>query len=282
MRLVHFRIRCRAFFSAFVLILLAPPIAYAEKPVTLSVVGFVSRGDEVSPRVYIGAHFSIAPGWHLYWQNPGDTGLPTTVSVSLPPGFSQGPLRWPLPLLFNKTGQPLAVGYEGEVVVISEVAPPADYQWRSGISVTVRGSWLGCSARSCFRDSSEVSADITGAAAKPRSFFEEWLSRVPSDARSHSAVKAFRKPDAETAALVWREKVTEVVVIPHRPAFSGGEKLSISTNEGEAGELVTSISIPNSLTTGDDAEKGLVLFRRSAGPMEGINVPLKPSAEELF
>ena len=38
-----------------------------------------------------------APGWHGYWLNPGDAGLPMDVKWQLPTGFSAGPLRYPVP-----------------------------------------------------------------------------------------------------------------------------------------------------------------------------------------
>ena len=34
-----------------------------------------------------------APGWHGYWLNPGDAGLPMEVKWQLPPRFAAGPLR---------------------------------------------------------------------------------------------------------------------------------------------------------------------------------------------
>src|SRR5688572_29127413 len=37
------------------------------------------------------------PGWHGYWLNPGDAGLPMTIDWQLPPGASLGPLRFPVP-----------------------------------------------------------------------------------------------------------------------------------------------------------------------------------------
>ena len=33
------------------------------------------------------AAFDIRPGWHIYWVNPGDAGLPTEVKVTAPAGF---------------------------------------------------------------------------------------------------------------------------------------------------------------------------------------------------
>src|SRR6185436_1732327 len=38
-----------------------------------------------------------APGWHGYWLNPGDAGLPMDVKWELPKGFAAGPLRYPVP-----------------------------------------------------------------------------------------------------------------------------------------------------------------------------------------
>src|SRR3546814_11040732 len=35
------------------------------------------------------------PGWHGYWQNPGDAGLGMTVQWTLPKGVALGPLRHP-------------------------------------------------------------------------------------------------------------------------------------------------------------------------------------------
>ena len=39
----------------------------------------------------------IEAGWHTYWLNPGDSGLPTTIDWSLPRNFTAGPILWPQP-----------------------------------------------------------------------------------------------------------------------------------------------------------------------------------------
>ncbi len=53
-------------------------------------------------------------GWHTYWKNPGDSGLPSTFK------FSQGgkplelkPLEWPVPTKHLEAGDILTIGYEG-------------------------------------------------------------------------------------------------------------------------------------------------------------------------
>src|SRR6476659_11270819 len=47
--------------------------------------------------VELAIHMRPAAGWHGYWQNPGDAGLPMDVKWQLLTGFSVGPLRYPVP-----------------------------------------------------------------------------------------------------------------------------------------------------------------------------------------
>src|SRR6185503_16838228 len=46
---------------------------------------------------WLALHFTIRPGWHTYWLNPGDAGEKTDIAWTLPPGFSAGPIQWPAP-----------------------------------------------------------------------------------------------------------------------------------------------------------------------------------------
>ncbi|MGA7328498.1 MAG: protein-disulfide reductase DsbD domain-containing protein, partial [Rhodomicrobium sp.] len=39
----------------------------------------------------------MEPGWHTYWENPGDSGEPTHIEWNLPDGVTAGPVLWPLP-----------------------------------------------------------------------------------------------------------------------------------------------------------------------------------------
>ena len=37
------------------------------------------------------------PGWNGYWQNPGDSGMETSIAWQLPAGVRAGPIRYPVP-----------------------------------------------------------------------------------------------------------------------------------------------------------------------------------------
>ena len=41
--------------------------------------------------------FELADGWHIYWTNSGDSGLPPKAAWQLPDGFSAGDLQFPIP-----------------------------------------------------------------------------------------------------------------------------------------------------------------------------------------
>src|SRR5262249_38960451 len=45
-----------------------------------------------------GVRFQLDPEWDIYWQFVGDIGLATSVDWELPPGFTAGPLQWPIPV----------------------------------------------------------------------------------------------------------------------------------------------------------------------------------------
>ncbi|MFZ9406252.1 MAG: protein-disulfide reductase DsbD family protein [Burkholderiaceae bacterium] len=84
------------------------------------------------------------PDWHTYWQNPGDSGLPTTLRVEGLSGAAIGDLMWPVPM--RLWVGPLAnYGYEGEVLLPMQLKLPAT--WADGqqtVALTAQASWLIC------------------------------------------------------------------------------------------------------------------------------------------
>ena len=45
----------------------------------------------------VALRLKMAEGWHTYWQNPGDSGLPTAITWTLPAGVTAGAIQWPAP-----------------------------------------------------------------------------------------------------------------------------------------------------------------------------------------
>ncbi len=64
----------------------------------------------------LGLVITHQPGWHTYWKNPGDSGLPTELRWQLPPGVDVGEIAWPVPERI-RIGPLANYGYEGEVLL---------------------------------------------------------------------------------------------------------------------------------------------------------------------
>lgn len=90
----------------------------------------------------VGLHMKMKSGWHTYWKQPGDAGLPLRVEWSLPAGFTAGPIEWPTPDRI-RTGSLMSYGYSGEVLLAATITPPMKI---AAESVTIGGAfdWLEC------------------------------------------------------------------------------------------------------------------------------------------
>jgi DsbC/DsbD-like thiol-disulfide interchange protein len=130
---------------------------------------------------WLGVRLAIDPGWHVYWKNPGDAGLPTRVKLTLPDGFTADPVQFPTPSRFEQPGNIVVFGYENSVMLLTKVTPPPDlaagFQGQFQAAVT----WLVCSDI-CIPGKADL--DLTlGTSTQPshanRELFDEWISQLP-------------------------------------------------------------------------------------------------------
>jgi thiol:disulfide interchange protein DsbD len=131
----------------------------ARVPENLVRVELVADVAAVRPgdRVRLGLVQKITPGWHTYWVNPGDSGLPTTVAFAPLAGVEIGPIVWPLPSRLP-VGPMVNFGYKDEVLlpmtlnVAETVAPGA-------VTLTAEAEWLVC-ADVCIPESATVALTL--------------------------------------------------------------------------------------------------------------------------
>ncbi len=68
----------------------------------------------------VGVRFRMDPGWHIYWKNPGESGLASEVTWDTP-GTTVGALQWPTPSTFRTPdGYITTYGYAEEVLLFAE------------------------------------------------------------------------------------------------------------------------------------------------------------------
>ena len=94
--------------------------------------------------IELGLLLDHQPGWHTYWQNPGDSGLATQLDWQLPPSWDAGEIAWPTPHPI-RIGSLVNYGYEGKVLLPVAVQVPTTFV-AAGPNATVRlkASWLVC------------------------------------------------------------------------------------------------------------------------------------------
>src|SRR5262245_25240921 len=183
---------------------LAPPEARAEPPLPVPEGARASAApDAVEPRIElrllvdgtpapgrvgrVGVLFTLDPGWHLYWRNPGEAGLPTKLAFEVE-GGQLGPIAWPAPEVFRDPDAGLvSYGYSDAVLLASDlVALPAG----SARQLRATADFLICKDQ-CIPGEVELVRDLDAAlaeaatgrqAARTHALFEAFAARVPQSA----------------------------------------------------------------------------------------------------
>jgi thiol:disulfide interchange protein DsbD len=167
--------------------------------------------------VTLGLRLRMEPQWHTYWKNPGDSGLPTKIDWVLPAGWRAGPIQWPYPHPLP-VGPLMNYGYEDEVVLLTELTPPANVA-HGAVPIKARAEWLVCKDI-CIPEKGELDATVNIAAAD-----------APSNARVEAAIARARnnlpvdasgwkfESSLSSKALVVRLTPPEGVNVPAKVAF---------------------------------------------------------------
>jgi len=131
----------------FVILFTASQQAEAQIPFEdkLTRVTLISDVSSVSPgsEFRAGVYFQMEPGWHIYWKNPGSSGLATKIEWKLPENISAEILQWPFPERTLTSGL-ATYGYSDHLLLmarfrVSKNASPGDE-----INLEAQASWLAC------------------------------------------------------------------------------------------------------------------------------------------
>ena len=155
-------------------LLLAPALAQARgiEP-ELVAEGPAPPGGEVE----LAIHMRTNPGWHGYWLNPGDAGLPMDVKWQLPPGFSVGSLRYPVPTRLTVAGIMNYV-YETDYAVLVRLKVPPGVT--GTIPIRAEAHWLACTDTICVPEQGELALDLpVGRGTPQRAQFDKWRRALP-------------------------------------------------------------------------------------------------------
>ncbi|WP_224240318.1 protein-disulfide reductase DsbD family protein [Hyalangium gracile] len=147
----------------------------------------------------VGVRFRMDPDWHIYWKNPGDSGLSTDVTWDTP-GVTVGELRWPFPSTFRTPdGFIVTYGYHDEVLLFAEAR--ASEQATGSLTLSAAVDALVCRER-CIPAEMVLSRSLpvgpeTVRNAETTVAFDASQAQVPRTAQAASVATAL-KLDAQS------------------------------------------------------------------------------------
>jgi thiol:disulfide interchange protein DsbD len=154
------------------------------------------HADPESQQGFVGVLFDLDPGWHLYWRNPGDSGLPTRLQWTFGTAtVAVGEVAWPAPQAFAEDADIVTYGYTDRVLL---AAPFAHVEGPRLETIAVTVDALVC-ADQCIPATFalerpypvRLSAD---AEAATTALFERFAARVPAPAPEAGVDVAFSWP----------------------------------------------------------------------------------------
>jgi thiol:disulfide interchange protein DsbD len=120
-----------------------------------------SRPGEI---LWLALHYDLAPHWHLYWRNPGDSGEPPRVQWELPEGWQAGEIHWPVPQRIP-VGPLVNYGYEDQVSLLVPVRIGAPPPSPDNVAIVAHMTWLVC-REECIPESGSLTIELpTGGTA---------------------------------------------------------------------------------------------------------------------
>ncbi len=107
---------------------------------------------------FVEVRFVMADGWHIYWRNPGESGSPTKLTLTLPDGVTAGALRWPAPQRMVAGGDVLDYVYAGETTIL---VPFRSSRGLGNQPIPVHADWFVCNEDKCLIGAGDTEATVT-------------------------------------------------------------------------------------------------------------------------
>ncbi|MGH7900271.1 MAG: protein-disulfide reductase DsbD domain-containing protein, partial [Thermodesulfobacteriota bacterium] len=251
--------------------------------------GLIASVKEIKPGdiFRVGVLFEIDPTWHISWKNPGDSGLPTSVSFSFPEGFTVGELEWPIPIVFKQPGGIVDYGYKGSILLLAEVKSSLKLSEATTININADVSWTSCS-EICIPGKANLDLEIplTDSSIKANAGeFGKWMDLLPTNSESSkspfiynidSKLNHDKTKSNFTLSLNWKMNPKNVEWIPDVNRALEIENISVNTRNNES-DIVFSASKLKDQTIYSNKFDSIVTYVNEEGKRRGvsISIPLK-------
>jgi thiol:disulfide interchange protein DsbD len=268
-------------------LILAPmPSARAATPVEPVSARLVAEAAGIAPgaTLWVDLHLDIAPGWHTYWRNPGDAGLPTEIAWTMPAGFTAGDIAWPVPERFV-VGTLGNYGYRDAVDLLVPITASQDVEPGNVAPFEAHASWLVCSEICipgeaklplslpvglipAMPDPAEVALFAAARSHLPKpAGFETRFAVTAQEIRLSLPDQALAGLDQPSAAFFpYNENVVDAAAEPKLDHGNSGFELVLTRATGPAATLPTALDGVLVVSGRGGAEHAVTLHAASAAP----------------
>jgi thiol:disulfide interchange protein len=122
------------------------------------------------------------PGWHGYWQNPGDAGFPAKFTWTLPPGVTASAPLYPVPTTLLIAGLMNYV-FERHFTLLITLDIPSGLAPGTRLPVRLRSNYLVCTEEICVPEAANLSVDLTigdgSITTATQAQFDGWRRALP-------------------------------------------------------------------------------------------------------
>ncbi len=234
--------------------------------------------------VSVGVLLRMDRGWHTYWVNAGEAGLPTEIVWTLPDGFLTGAIQWPLPNKYIEAGDVMTYGYKDETMLLVPLTVPQSARPGERVTLKAEVSWLECE-KTCVpgREVITLTLPVGDGQRDPAtaSLFDLYRTRIPArltDVRNIS-VSSRESAGAVVLALTPGSGVTlSQESVDFYPM--SGEPLTVGRSVVSADGRTITIPVASAQPPGGGRTlEGVVVYRNGGGGRVGavVGIPLSAS-----
>jgi len=183
---------------------------------------------------WVGLLFRLDPGWHIYWQNAGDSGTPPKVAWQLPAGYRAGGIRWPQPVRLG-SGSVIDYGYEDQVLLMAPIERAANSTAAAAVPIAADVKYVVC-RDVCIPGKAHLTLSLAPAAGDPPAEASEW----------HAIFQSTRAQLPKAAPASWRVSAKQdkdhfMLTVRGAPEVKAASFLPLEADqiENSAGQVFT-------------------------------------------
>ena len=227
--------------------------------------------------ISIGVLINLKDDWHIYWKNPGDSGLPTDIKFRLPNGISASDIKFPIPIVFESE-EIINYGYSHQVLLISSLNIPKAYPQKDVFILANLTSLICKDVCIAFDTMLTISLDLSKKyfAEKEVSDLFQKTKKILPQIKHNLQITAIDKSDSVYFRLYKTDElglnIKSFEFYPYQPGAFKNQSIQTTKDEKDYLELVLE---PDPFRIKNPTElSGIIILNENRNDVFELNIPI--------